>query len=281
MRVRVEERALARSLRREGYSYREIRAKLGDIPKGTLNYWLRDVALTEEQERRLVEKARNAAERGRQRGALTNRRSREQRMRKAQVFARQTFEIQLANPLFPAGVILYACEGARTSNQFAFTNSDPKLVKLMIRWLREICRVPEEKIHARVYTHRIYEDKECEFYWHRVTRLPMSQFGRTVYKRSPHTQKKNPTFMGCCRLDVYKVDFFFVIRAWQELLADLLLQSSLPRTTGGNERIWEGILQISAPGLPRAPDHQACPGAAALEPSGGRNQRSGDGPPRA
>ncbi len=32
----------------------------------------------------------------------------------------------------------------------------------MVRWLSEVCGVPVARIRARVYTHKMYEEKECE-----------------------------------------------------------------------------------------------------------------------
>jgi hypothetical protein len=92
----------------------------------------------------------------------------------------------------------------------------------------------------------MYEDKDRISYWQRLTGLPLARFGKTVYKPTPHTVRKNPSFMGCCRLDVYKVDFFFLIRAWQELLVGRLLRSSSPPSAVATEHIWEAVVQITS-----------------------------------
>jgi len=175
VKLRVHERNLARRLREDGHSYAEIRAQIGLMSKSTLNRWLKDIQLTPEQQQRLVEKARMCGHSGRQKGALANRMARLERLREAKRVAEQTLPQLSSNPLFPMGVILYSCEGAKKQDTFAFVNSDPQLVRLMIKWLTEVCDVPTTKIRARVYTHR-YCDVDPERFWQEVTQLPRAQF---------------------------------------------------------------------------------------------------------
>jgi len=231
VKLRVHERNLARRLRVDGHSYAEIRAQIGPMSKSTLNRWLRDIQLTPEQQQRLVEKARMCGHSGRQKGALANRMARLERLREAKRVAEQTFPQLSSNPLFPIGVVLYSCEGAKKQDTFAFVNSDPQLVRLMIKWLTEVCDVPATKIRARVYTHR-YCDVDPERFWQEVTQLPRAQFRRTIYKATPHAQPKNPSFKGCCRLEVSGVQFLAMIKEWQSLLLQRFLGA-----TGGDSHI--------------------------------------------
>lgn len=54
MRIRVEERDRARVMRSQGASYGEI-AKVIPVAKGTLNNWLKDIELTEQQKQRILQ----------------------------------------------------------------------------------------------------------------------------------------------------------------------------------------------------------------------------------
>src|SRR3972149_6223000 len=101
----------------------------------------------------------------------------------------------------------------------------------MIKWLTEVCDVPTTKIRARVYTHR-YCDVDPERFWQEVTQLPRAQFRRTIYKATPHAQPKNPSFKGCCRLEVSGVQFLAMIKEWQSLLLQRFLGA-----TGGDSHI--------------------------------------------
>jgi hypothetical protein len=93
----------------------------------------------------------------------------------------------------------------------------------------------------------MYEDSACKVYWQRVTGLPSSRFAKTVYKPTPHTVRKNPSFVGCCRLVVHKTDFFFVIKAWQAFILSKLANSDTGSKAAAVRDIWKEILQISIP----------------------------------
>lgn len=53
--------------------------------------------------------------------------------------------------LFIAGLMLYYGEGAKTGTTVDFTNSDPKPVRLFLRFLKLICGVKEDKIRFYLY----------------------------------------------------------------------------------------------------------------------------------
>ncbi|MEK7461131.1 MAG: hypothetical protein AAB647_02865 [Patescibacteria group bacterium] len=217
MKLRVNDKNLARKLRRKGYSYREIAQQIGSISKGTLSNWLKDIVLTPQQSDRLVEKMRKFGLHGRQLGANSNRLARQERVNKAHELAiRQYPELKL-NPIFGLGLVLYVAEGAKTNEHFQFMNSDPQVIQLMLHWLFVVCRVSLDKITLRIYTHKIYKDLECERFWKKVTGLPSQQFRKTVYKSTIHTQKKNEKYMGCCRIDVSGVQFYRILEKWQRL----------------------------------------------------------------
>jgi DNA-binding transcriptional MerR regulator len=49
--------------------------------------------------------------------------------------------------LLIASIMLYWAEGSKKNNPYvAFSNSDPKIIKLFLRFLREICGICEKKI---------------------------------------------------------------------------------------------------------------------------------------
>ncbi len=214
----LSEKQRARQLRRAGYSYGEIRDQIPGLSKGTLNNWLKDISLSLEQRQRLIEKARIVGAHGRQIGALSNKENREQRHRLAGIEAEAVFPSLMTHPLFAVGLMLYRAEGAKTQEMFQFMNSDPQLIQLMLVWLTQVCKIDTLKIKYRLYIHSIYAHEDCESFWQNITQLPADQMRKTVYKPTPHQQKKNEGYKGCCRLDVYDIKFFWQIMKWQRLL---------------------------------------------------------------
>ena len=245
MKIRVQDRDTARKLRAQGFSYREIQQALAiPVSKGTLNHWLKGIVLTAEQERRLVEKMRVSGEHGRQIGALANRAARQRRIQNAEDEAKKELPRLIEQPLFLAGLILYWAEGAKTQEAFQFMNSDPRLIQLMMQWLRAVMKIPDEKISLRVYAHHVYAEKGCEAYWLRVADLPQAQLRKTVYKPTPHTIRKNPSYMGCCRIQVSGVSFFRKIVMWEQELFGFLMS---PRGITDNTSAFEAEVRGSIP----------------------------------
>lgn len=95
-------------------------------------------------------------------------------------------------------------------------------------WLMTCAGVPKCKIVATLYVHQIYAGKGVEDYWQRVTGLPSRQFRRPVVKTTPHAIRKNPSYVGCCRLVVCSSEIFWKLKGWQEGLLSYL-NTRVPR----------------------------------------------------
>jgi hypothetical protein len=152
--MKAAERTQAALLRQEGLTYREILRHV-PVSKSSLSVWLRDIVLTEAQKvrshgknmqirRRLVEYN------GFKRQAALTQHQFWQEMAKAEVGSISPEILKWI------GVALYWGEGAKSSGRGGlvnFCNSDPEMIRLMMRWFREICQVPEEKFRVRVQIH--------------------------------------------------------------------------------------------------------------------------------
>ncbi len=221
MRARIQERDLARRLRRRGYSYGQI-SKVIPVSKGTLNSWLKDIELTRRQKERILARIRDALRRGSQKGAWENHRKSVERIRGIVRRARLELPERIDDPFFLTGIALFWAEGAKKARHFSFVNSDPNAIRTMIKWLMKCLGVPKRKIVARIYLHLTYAEKGVGKFWLKATGLPESQFRRPVVKATPHAIRKNPSYMGCCRVDVFSSEIFWKIRGWQEGLLSYL-----------------------------------------------------------
>lgn len=106
------------------------------------------------------------------------------------------------------GAVAYWCEGSkskpwRRQGKWTFINSDPVLMRLMVRWLR-LVGVPPERWAVRVQIHETADLTAAEVYWRHVLGLPAIEFGRPAIKRHrPLTNRKNVNegYHGC--LSIY------------------------------------------------------------------------------
>ncbi len=193
----VRERAVA--MRREGRSYREIQAVVG-VAKSTLSLWLRDIPLTEEQQRALDLRgpAATTARAAGNRALGVRRRARIRGDAQAQISRLAESE------LFVAGVVAYWAEGTknkpwRSGTAVKFMNSDPTLIRLFLAWLR-LVGVSRDRLIFRLHIHESADAAEAVAFWSEVVDAPASQFGNTTIKsHKPQTVRKNvgANYHGC------------------------------------------------------------------------------------
>lgn len=217
MNTKVREREKAEELRRLGYSYNEILKEV-KVAKSSLSLWLKDLPLTESEKHHLKDRKDSNISRGRIRAASANRMRRVVRDGFLLRDAKREFEKNIKSPLFQVGIALYWAEGGKRSNSFAFMNSDPAMIKLMIRWVESYLGAAKKEVGLRLYAHKPYMHENYEDFWSKETGIPLEQFKKTVYKASESLVKKRPGYMGCMRIELGKVSYFRRLQYWQQLL---------------------------------------------------------------
>lgn len=216
MKLRLEDKRKAIEFRIKGKTFSEIRSIIPNLPKSTLSGWLRDVKLTKKQRKLLLKNIKRVTYNARVKAGWTRRIKNEERTRDFISEAEKEFASFSKNSLALIGIVLYWAEGGRKSSYFQFTNSDPVIIKTIMKWLREFCKIAEEKMKIRIYIHKIYAHEKCENFWSKVTSIPISHFQRTIYKPTPHRIKKNLDYKGCVQIRVLNTEFFRKIMGWQK-----------------------------------------------------------------
>lgn len=89
--------------------------------------------------------------------------------------------------LLVAAIMLYYGEGAKTSVTVDFANSDSRVVKLFLKFLRKICRVDEKRLRLYLYC---FSDQNIDFlinHWSSQLNVERRQFTkpyvRSVFNR--------------------------------------------------------------------------------------------------
>lgn len=77
-----------------------------------------------------------------------------------------------------AGVMLYWGEGTKRGGSVALANSDPAMVQMFLRFLREICGVDESRLRVGLHHYRDHNPRKLMKFWSEVTRIPLRQFDR-------------------------------------------------------------------------------------------------------
>ena len=75
-----------------------------------------------------------------------------------------------------AGIMLYWAEGTLNGNTVDFTNSNPEMIRIFLKFLREICGVSEERLRVYLYAYSHKNINKIKQYWSKITGIDISQF---------------------------------------------------------------------------------------------------------
>jgi len=211
-------RAKARQLREQGFAYNQIAAQLG-VSKSSVSLWVRDLPRPEGLS--YEECCKRVAE-GVRRYWAAERPIREAQREATRAAATAEIGSLSQRELLIAGAIAYWCEGAKNKpyhrhDRVTFTNSDPALITLFLRFL-EAAGADRNMIIYRVYIHETADVTGAERFWLEVTGADPALFRRSALKRHiPQTIRKNvgTDYHGCLRMDVRRsADLYRRIEGW-------------------------------------------------------------------
>ncbi|MEK7172759.1 MAG: hypothetical protein AAB740_02155 [Patescibacteria group bacterium] len=224
--MKLKEKIKAIQLRKAGKSYGEIMQKI-KVPKSTLSMWLRDVELTEQQKNRLYVTLRRQ---NAYKGAKLLQERRILRTEKIITEAKKEAQKMFKNPLFLSGLMLYWAEGDKSERfeHVKFSNSDPAMVQLIMRWFREICKTPESKFRICLHIHSLHCRKDILQYWSQITGIPLSQFYKTQVKPTSLKHRRNVLYNGTCAVAVGDRWLFRRIKGWRLGIMEILKLSNEP-----------------------------------------------------
>jgi len=169
-------RIRALDLRKRGWSYCVISQRLG-VAKSTLSDWLRSVPYVPNQAvvRRIKGGPAKTAELKRQR-VLSEIRTCKQR-------AHQDIGRLSRRDLWFLGLGLYIGEGSKLFEEVRIINSDPQVIRLAMRWLREVCHVPNRNFCVSIHLYPDTSSSSALSYWSKITGVPKGQFGKIQVDR--------------------------------------------------------------------------------------------------
>ena len=194
-------------LRKSGNTYSEI-LKIIPVAKSTVSLWLREVGLSRRQYQRLTQKKIESAKRG---GAA---RKKDRLERTAVIDAEADKDIgQISKrELMLMGAMLYWAEGGkekegRMGSGINFSNSDPYMIRLFLKWLFEICEVERDRLRFGIYIHENSKHRIDEVikHWSKWTGFSKKHFRYVYYKKhNPKTKRKNigATYFGNLRISI-------------------------------------------------------------------------------
>ena len=205
--VKAELHQKAIDLRKQGKTYSEI---LNCVPvaKSTLSLWLQGVGLSISQKQRITEKRRRAQIKG------ANARHADRIKRQSDLIQKAKIEVGHIShrELWLIGIALYWAEGSKEKDykpgsRASFSNSDPNMIALFIKWLKDCVGLIEDDLMLSIYVHESCIDRVFAIrkYWSDFLELPASFFKDIYYKKNKlNTKRKNSgnLYNGLLRVNI-------------------------------------------------------------------------------
>lgn len=195
MRSNIHLKEKAFTLRRKGLSYNKIREALGIQSKGTLSYWFKNMKLSKKSEKLLARNKQLA----RERGLFTANKERGIRIKSEnnQAYTNGLDSIPglSKRDILLIGTALYWAEGSKSEKtgnlSLNFSNSDPLMIVVYMRFVREILKIPEERIRAGIHIYPSISPHDARKFWSITTKLPEERF-YIITQVSRASQGKRP-----------------------------------------------------------------------------------------
>ena len=213
--MKKDEKNKAIFLRAQGNSMGEI-ARVLHVAKSSVSLWVRNVTLTIQQRKSLSEKG-HTFEVIEKRRSVRLRNERARRHVYFQSAVDQTSKLSDDN-LFFLGLALYWGEGSKYSRgNVCFHNSDPRLIQIMMKYFKKICRVDNKKFRGHVLLHPHLDARVAERYWSKISGIPLLQFQKTSQQHNKASKgKKDSLPLGTFMIGVYDTVLFLKIMGWMQ-----------------------------------------------------------------
>ena len=199
---------IAKEMRKNGASLGEISKKLR-IAKSTLSLWCKDIILTESAIRKIKTKGKLKSVRGLLRYSEFKRKERLKR----NALQRQEGATLLAAPsnrdILMVGLGLYWGEGYKYDHsELGFTNSNLKIIKFYIKWLR-LFKISKDDLIFRLTINKVFEKyaNEIKEFWAKELSVKENQFSKTTLiktKLKKANLKNMESYKGILRVKVRK-----------------------------------------------------------------------------
>ncbi len=209
-----DRRSIAIELRKSGHSIKSI-SKEVRAAQSTVSIWVRDINLSEQQIMSL--RANTHSPETIEKRRRSRLKSELEKRTLIKDTAKNDITLISKRELWLMGIALYWAEGGKTKSFVNFSNGDPRMIILFIKFLTEVCNVDKARIRCYIHIHEHLDTLVAEKYWQSVTEIPAEQFYKTYNKPNISSKgARNSLPYGVC--DVYILDFKLMlkIKGWIE-----------------------------------------------------------------
>ena len=225
--IYLNKKVRAVNLRKQGYSYQEV-AQILKISKSTAYLWTKKIRLSISAKKRIQNKIKEALGRGliaynKIHGKIRSQEAAKIREDYKKKASREIKKLSKKDLKLIGAALYWAEGGLRNRNSLRFGNSNPLMIKTIMKFFREVCNIPPEKIKARIHLYPNINQKKATNYWIKITNLPRRNFHPPQIQISRASQGKRPINTlpyGTLHLTVSNTELTCKVKGWIQSISD-------------------------------------------------------------
>lgn len=113
-----------------------------------------------------------------------------------------------------AATMLYWAEGAKDSDGIVFTNSDPRMIKVFLNFLRIICGVSESRLRVHLYLYSGQNIQKIRNYWQKITNISFLQFNKPYIREVFSIKNEHKLPYGLIQIRYNDKKLLNIIKMW-------------------------------------------------------------------
>lgn len=119
-----------------------------------------------------------------------------------------------------AGIMLYWAEGSKNLGKqvrggtIDLANSEPKMIQLFLKFLREICGIDESRLRVKLYCYANQNINLIKKYWSKITDISLKQFTKPYVREDFSLDKMDKMKYGLAHITYSDKKLFLQIKDW-------------------------------------------------------------------
>lgn len=191
-------------LRRLGQSYPMIEKKLG-ASKSTMSNWLSGLELSKSAMRRIsVRKKKNLVKLRNKALKIKHvkqlKKKQEMQKKVINCFAACDFDVKIKELLL---AMLYLGEGFKGRSCLGLGNSNPEIMRLFVKLVRNVYTVDEKKFRCFLHLRMDQKETKEKDFWSRQVGIPLNNFRKTQFDKRTAGRKTWSNYHGVCIVYYY------------------------------------------------------------------------------
>lgn len=209
--AKSEKKLQARELRRTGQSIKSIARNL-DVSQGSVSLWCRDIILSVEQLQILERNYKDPNYGKRLQNSLKQQGIRIEKTKRLKKEGAEEVGNLSSRELLLVGIALYWAEGYKKDSQVGLGSSDPKMMQLYVKWLKDCFGYTISDLMFRVTANESHEYRIDEIvnYWADLFQIDKSIFQKSFYQKAKWQKvyEHPEEYFGVLRIRVRKSSDF-------------------------------------------------------------------------